>query len=200
MTLKNTHPISLEIIRKEHEHLSAVIQSMLYFVRSIKNGNANQDFKIFRSMLYYITEYPERVHHPKEDEILFAKIKERTHELDNDLDYLSEQHRNGELLVHRLNDALLRYEFGGLDSFNHFHALVEQYGHFYFAHMRIEEERIFPVAKLVLNDADWKVVNASFIQNQNELDKTGQRYSYEQLYAQICSFTTTAKEETVAKK
>jgi hemerythrin-like domain-containing protein len=199
MTLRNTHPISLEIIQKEHEHLSAVIQSMLYFVRSIKNGSVNEDLKIFRTMLYYITEYPERVHHPKEDEILFAKIKERTHQLDNELDSLSEQHSNGEMLVHRLQDALLRFEFGGSDSFQHFHALVEQYAHFYFAHMRVEEERIFPIAKLVLNDADWKAVDASFIQNQNEMDKTGQRYSYEQLFAQICSFTPTVAQETITK-
>jgi hemerythrin-like domain-containing protein len=189
MTLKNTHHIALDIIQKEHEHLSIVIQGMLYFVRSIKTGNADQDLKIFRAMLYYITEYPERVHHPKEDQILFTKIKERTHQLDNELDALSEQHGNGELLVHRLNNALLRYEFGGIESFHQLHALVEQYAHFYFAHMRAEEERILPVARLVLNDADWKVVDASFIENQKMMDETGERYNYDQLFAQIRSFT-----------
>lgn len=193
MTPRNNHHISLEIIQKEHEHLSIVIQAMLSFVRSIKGGNENQDLKIFRTMLYYITEYPERIHHPKEDQILFAKIKERTHQLDNELDALSEQHSNGELLVHRLHDALLRYEFGGMEAFQHFHALVEQYAHFYYAHMRTEEERILPIAKLILNDADWKVVDASFIKNQEMMDETGQRYNYEQLFAQISSFTPVLK-------
>ncbi len=200
MTLRNTHHISLDIIQKEHEHLSVAIQGMLYFVRSIRNGNDNQDLKIFRTMLYYITEFPERVHHPKEDQILFAKIKERTHQLDNELDALSEQHSNGEILVHRLHDALLRYEFGGMDAFHHFHTLVEQYAHFYFAHMRTEEERILPVAKLVLNDADWKVVDASFIKNQKMMDETGERYNYEQLFSQINSFTPVLKEQAEAAK
>jgi hemerythrin-like domain-containing protein len=200
MTPRNTHHISLEIIQKEHEHFSVVIQGMLYFVRSIKNGNDDQDLKIFRTMLYYITEYPERVHHPKEDGILFAKIKERTHQLDNELDALSEQHNNGELLVHRLNDALLRYEFGGMECFHHFHTLVEQYAHFYYAHMRVEEERILPVAKLVLNDADWKIVNANFIENQKMMDEAGKRYNYEQLFAQISGFTPLLKEETEVRK
>ncbi|MES2049791.1 MAG: hemerythrin domain-containing protein [Pseudomonadota bacterium] len=200
MTPRNTHHISLEIIQKEHEHLSIAIQGMLYFVRSIKDGNQSQDLKIFRTMLYYITEYPERVHHPKEDQILFAKIKERTHQLDNELDALSEQHSNGELLVHRLHDALLRYEFGGMDAFHHFHTLVEQYAHFYFAHMRTEEERILPIAKLILNDADWRVVDASFIKNQEMMDETGQRYNYEQLFAQISSFTPVLKDGTGVKR
>jgi hemerythrin-like domain-containing protein len=200
MTPRNNHHISLDIIQKEHEHLSVAIQGMLYFVRSIKNGNDTQDLKIFRTMLYYITEYPERVHHPKEDQILFAKIKERTHQLDNELDALSEQHSNGELLVHHLHDALLRFEFGGAEAFHHFQALVEQYAHFYYAHMRAEEERILPVAKLVLNDADWKVVDASFIKNQEIMDESGERYNYDQMFAQICSFTPVLNDATDSKK
>ena len=87
-----------------------------------------------------------------------------------------------------------------MDSFHHFHSLVEQYAHLYFAHMRAEEERIFPVAKLVLNDADWRVIDASFIQNQKEMNETGQRYSYDQLFAEISRFTPTLNEEIVAKK
>ncbi|MDO8178305.1 MAG: hemerythrin domain-containing protein [Undibacterium sp.] len=187
MSVRNIHPIALDIIQKEHEHLSAVLQGMLHFVREIQSGNDRQDLKLLRAMLYYINEYPERVHHPKEDQILFAKIKERTHQLDNELDAVSEQHGKGELLAHRLQDALLRYEFGGQEAFAHLHTLVEQYAHFYFAHMRAEEERILPVAKQVLNDADWKVVDAAFVENQNNLDKTGQRYKYDLLFAQICS-------------
>ena len=72
MALRNIHPIYLEIIQKEHQHLSVTIQSMLYFVRLIKIGNGNQDLKIFRSMLYYISQFSERVRHPKEEQILFS--------------------------------------------------------------------------------------------------------------------------------
>lgn len=187
MSVRNIHPIALDIIQREHEHLSAVLQCMLHFVRAIQKGNERQDLKLLRAMLYYITEYPERVHHPKEDQILFAQIKERTHQLDSELDAVSEQHSKGELLVHRLQDALLRYEFNGQEAFVHLHTLVEQYAHFYFAHMRTEEERILPVARQVLNDADWKIVDAAFVENQHNMDKTGQRYKYELLFTQITS-------------
>ncbi len=187
MSVRNIHPIALDIIQREHEHLSAVLQCMLHFVRAIQKGNERQDLKLLRAMLYYITEYPERVHHPKEDQILFAQIKERTHQLDSELDAVSEQHSKGELLVHRLQDALLRYEFNGPEAFVHLHTLVEQYAHFYFAHMRTEEERILPVARQVLNDADWKIVDAAFVENQHNMDKTGQRYKYELLFTQITS-------------
>ena len=187
MSIRNTHPIALDVIQKEHEHLSIVLQGMLHFVRAIHSGAASPDLKLFRAMLYYIIEYPERVHHHKEDQILFAKIKERTHQLDSELDALSEQHSKGELLAHRLQDALLRYEFEGAEAFAHLHALVEQYAHFYFAHMRAEEERIIPVAKQVLNDADWRIVDAAFFENQQRLDQAGQRYKYDLLFETICS-------------
>ncbi|MBI3284404.1 MAG: hemerythrin domain-containing protein [Burkholderiales bacterium] len=189
MSVRIIHPVSLSIIHEEHEHLSAVIQSMLYFVRAIESGGKTPELRMFRAMLYYITEYPERVHHPKEDQYLFAKIKERTHQLDAELDALSDQHRHGELLVHRLQDALLRFEFGGPAAFPHFRDLVEQYAHFYYAHMRSEEERIMPVAKQILNDQDWKEVDAAFLENRKMLDEAGERYRYDELFSLIAAIT-----------
>ena len=161
---------------------------MLYFVRLIKIGNGNQDLKIFRSMLYYISQFSERVRHPKEEQILFSKIKERTHQIDGEIDALTKLHSKGEFLKLRLHEALVSYKFGGMDSFQHFYTLVEQYAHFYFTHMRAEEERIIPVAKLVLNETDWKEVDASFIQNQKGMDDIGLRYNYEQLFTEISTF------------
>lgn len=185
MSVRNIHPVSLSIIRDEHEHLSSVIQGMLYFVRATEIGGKAPDLRVFRAMLYYITEYPERVHHPKEDKYLFAKIKERTHQLDTELDALIDQHSRGELMVHRLMDALLRYEFGGAAAFAHFRDLVEQYAHFYYAHMRTEEERIIPVAKQVLNDNDWKDIDAAFLENRKMMDDAGERYRYEEVFSLI---------------
>lgn len=185
MSIRNIHPLSLSIIHDEHEHLSAVIQGMLYFVRSIEAGGKAPDLKVFRAMLYYIAEYPERIHHPKEDQFLFAKIKERTHQLDAELDALIDQHSHGEALAHRLQDALLHYEFGGPKAFPRFRDLVEQYAQFYYAHMSKEEEVIMPVSKQVLNDADWKEIDAAFLENRTMLDDAGERYRYDELFSLI---------------
>ncbi|MFZ6656042.1 hemerythrin domain-containing protein [Undibacterium sp. TJN19] len=187
--MRTTYPVSLNIIRDEHEHLSAVIQGMRYFVQQIDNGGKAPDLKVFRAMLYYIMAYPEKVHHPKEDKYLFAKIKERTHQLDAELDALSEQHMQGELLVHRLQTALLDYEFAGTAAFPHFRELVEQYVMFYFKHMRKEEEEIIPVARQVLNNMDWKEVDAAFMQNRQKLDEAGERCKYEDLFSTIVNIS-----------
>ena len=185
MIVRSINPIALTIIHEEHEHLAAVIESMLAFVAAIQKSGETPDLKVLRAMLYYICVYPERIHHPKEEQYLFAKIKERTHQLDNELDALSEQHSKGEHLAHRLQDALLHFEFGGMEEFAHFQQQVEQYAHFYFAHMRSEEERIIPVARQVLNESDWKIVDAAFLENRKMLDDAGLRYRHEELFSQI---------------
>ncbi len=189
MSVRNPYPASLSFMHDEHEYLSSVLQGMSYFVRKIESGGVPPDLKVFRAMLYYIMEYPEKVHHPKEDQYLFAKIKERTHQLDSELEALSVQHSKGELLAHQLFHALLDYEFGGKTAFSRFRDLVEQYAHFYFAHMRAEEERVIPVARLVLNDKDWKEVDAAFLENRTMLDDAGERYRYEELFSLIVNIT-----------
>lgn len=185
MSARTIYPISLSIIHEEHLHLAAVIQGMQYFVRAIDDGAIAPDLKVFRAMLFYISEYPERVHHPKEEKFLFAKIRDRTHQLDQDLDKLSEQHAQGEFLLHRLQHALLRYEFFGATEFIAFRDKALQYCQFYYEHMRTEETLIMPVARQVLNDQDWREVDTAFLENRAELDQEGERYRYEQLFSLI---------------
>src|SRR5215217_3231278 len=89
------HP-ALRIVREEHARLAAVVHGMRYLVRIIVEKAAQPDLKVFRAMLLYISEYPERLHHPKEDRLLFAPLRALTHEHDATLAELEAQHANGE--------------------------------------------------------------------------------------------------------
>src|SRR5437867_2206188 len=127
---------AVRLILDEHKQLSAVIQGMLCFVRLIDKGEKAPGLMVFRAMLYYIREYPEQVHHPKEDQYLFARLRDRTSELDETLAELESQHTQGEALVRELEHALTRYELEGSSAFLAFRDLVEKYAKFYFSHMR----------------------------------------------------------------
>lgn len=187
MAARHFHPVSIDIIQDEHKRLSLVIRNMLSFVQSAADCHDVPDPKVFRAMLYYISEFPDKVHHPKEDQFLFAKIKDRTHQMDATLDALTEQHGKGEFLVRQLQEALLRFEFGGQAEFARFRDLVEQYAKFYFSHMRTEEEMVIPVARQVLNIMDWQEVDAAFLENRHQLDDAGERYRFDQLFTLIMS-------------
>ena len=182
------HP-ALRIVREEHERLAAVVHGMRYLVRAIGKKAVQPDLKVFRAMLLYISEYPERLHHPKEDALLFAPLRERTHAHDATLADLEAQHANGEAMVRKLEHLLLRYEFGGEHEFAPFAAQVEFYADFYFRHMRTEEEVIFPALREHLSASDWENANRAFATNEDPLAGTDLKADFERLFTVIVSIT-----------
>ena len=65
---------SLEIIRDEHSSLAAMLQSMRLMVDRGPQNDPRNFFDVLRAMLFYIDEFPERLHHPKETELLFPRV------------------------------------------------------------------------------------------------------------------------------
>jgi hemerythrin-like domain-containing protein len=70
------HP-TLSIIRDEHSALSAVLRSISLFLSEHHRRGTLPDFAVLRAMLFYIDEFPERLHHTKESRLLFPKLRDR---------------------------------------------------------------------------------------------------------------------------
>ena len=66
------------IIRDEHRVLTAVLRSLQHLAREGARGDAELDHELFTVMLDYIDTFPNRFHHPKEDEHLFKALRRRT--------------------------------------------------------------------------------------------------------------------------
>ena len=64
------HP-TVQIIRTEHSTLSAVLRSIGLLLTESRRHGIEPDFKVLRAMLFYIDEFPEKVHHTKESALLF---------------------------------------------------------------------------------------------------------------------------------
>jgi hemerythrin-like domain-containing protein len=161
--------VAIRVIQEDHDRLSAVIHGMQYLAREIAKGGKGPDPKVFRAMLLYISDYPEKVHHPKEDLFLFARLRARTGDVDAAIGELEAQHGEGEALVHGLEHALTRYEFDAKGAAGPFLDLVERYAKFYFDHMRLEEEVILPAANKYLTPEDWAVLDHEFSLNKDPL-------------------------------
>ena len=82
---------AVQVILAEHEQLTTVIGGMLRFVDMRDPGGKPPGLMVFRTMLYYIREYPEKVHHPEEDRYLFTRLSARTDELDETIEELELQ-------------------------------------------------------------------------------------------------------------
>ena len=177
--------IAIRVIEDEHDRLSAVIRGMQHFVRAISKGKKAPDPKVFRAMLKYISEYPHKVHHPKEDQYLFARLRERTDQLNQTLDELESQHLQGESQTLALEQALTRYELEGVAAFQPFFDLVETYAEFYSHHMELEEDVVLPAAIKFLKPDDWAVIDAQFAANADPLAGSAYKESLDKLFSLI---------------
>ncbi|WP_096475618.1 hemerythrin domain-containing protein [Burkholderia stabilis] len=161
---------AIAVILREHERLSAVIEGMQRFAHLLAAGKPVPGLMVFRAMLFYIREYPEQVHHPKEKHYLFAPLREATSEFDSVLDELESQHARGDGMLTDLDHALTRYELKGAPALPALVALVDAYAEFYSAHRRMEEMLILPAARVQLNDEDWAELDIAFGANRDPFD------------------------------
>lgn len=178
---------AIRVIQQEHDLLSAIIRGMEYFVQIIDEGGKAPDAKVFRAMLLYISDYPDRVHHPKEDNYLFARLHQRTDKVDDVLSHLESEHQRGDQMVFELQHALARLEFHGMKTFPDFRALVQRYAQFYNGHMRLEEDVVLPAALQFLTAADWDDINAAFQANDNPLAGTDDKEDLQKLFSLIAN-------------
>lgn len=177
---------SLQIIRDEHSSLAAMLRSMLMMVERGPEDNPEQFFDVLRAMLFYIDEFPERLHHPKESDLLFPRVVRAAPSVMPVVERLERDHINGEKSVREMQHSLLAWELLGEPRRPTFTEQCKQYVSFYLEHMRLEETVILPEAEKVLSDADWKELDAAFEENCDPL--TGKYQpdpAYDRLFTRI---------------
>ena len=176
---------SVQTIIHEHQQLSTVVNGMTRFVDSLGTSAHAPGPMVLRAMLYYIREYPEQVHHPKEDKYLFMRLRLRTNELDDVIDELEAQHVQGEARVQNLERALARYEVAGDSEVPALRKMVEEYAAFYGNHRRLEEEVVLPAALRCLTTADWIELDETFGANRDPFDSSELEGDLDHLYSMI---------------
>jgi hemerythrin-like domain-containing protein len=177
------------ILREEHRSLAAVVHAMQFLVREIRDKGRTPDFRLLHAMLYYIREYPERLHHPKEDRYLFAALKRRTHEADAAIADLEREHAHGESLLNQLTVALSVFEAGAQGGLERFAQEADRFADFYWNHMQKEEDQVLPVADRVLADEDWRDIHAAFAANQDPNFSADAQDEFRRLFSRIVNLT-----------
>ncbi len=175
---------SLRIIREEHTALAAMLRSMVMMIERGPGNAPEQYFDVVKAMLFYIDEFPERLHHPKESELLFPRVASRVPEVRQALERLESDHANSEKAVRELQHLLLAWEMLGESRRAAFETAAKKYLAAYMDHMQLEESAILPAAQRVLEDADWDELDAAFSQNCDPL--TG-KYPRDPLYDKLFS-------------
>ena len=179
-------PQSIHIIRDEHATLSAMLRSLGMMLDLGPAKDPQNYFDVVGAMLFYIDEIPERLHHPKESELLFPTVAQRAPETAELIARLDRDHEQGESTVRELQHLLMAWELLGETRRAAFEVAARRYLGFYLEHMRQEETVVLPAALRVLSPDDWTAIDAAFASNTDPLNgKIPRDPVYDTLFTRI---------------
>ncbi len=180
---------ALTVINEEHRALAAMLRTMSMMLAQARREGTMPDFDVLRAMLFYVDEFPERLHHTKESQLLFPKVRARCPELGPVLDRLDGDHGRGEAAIRELEHAVLAFELMGEARRSAFETAVERYIESYLKHMSVEESEILPAARAHLTEGDWNELDAAFAANRDPLTGHSVEKTYETLFRKILTTT-----------
>lgn len=171
--MDNPAATAIAIIKDEHRSLAAVVKGMQARVAAVRAGAEALDVHLLRAMLDYIEVLPDRVHHPKEDEVLFRILRRRSGEAARVLDELEAEHvqsrdqreamRNA---LDSLDDAAAPGAGPAAGALAALGRRLDAYADFLWNHMRREEDIVLPMAQRSLSEQDWRAVAEAFEANR----------------------------------
>ena len=184
---------ALTIIRNEHAALSAMLRTLIMLLEQHRRQHTLPPFDILRAMLFYVDEFPERLHHTKESDLLFPKLRARSLQAREVLDRLDRDHARGERSIRDLEHSLLGFEMmAGTSQLearrSRFEDAARAYAEFYLDHMRIEESVVLPLAEKVLSADDWTEIDAAFESNRDPLTGHTPDEAYAPLFSRIVAW------------
>lgn len=158
-----------QVILDEHRSMSAVLSGMKELARMAQAARKRPDFEVLRAMVYYVDAFPERMHHPKENDLLFGALELRCAKARPLLAGLRAEHVVGAKMIRDLERALLAYDQSWPAGGDRFAAEVDRYAQFHWDHMRREEREVLPLADAFLTAEDWTELDAGFANNQDPI-------------------------------
>ena len=178
---------ALAIILDEHRAIAAVLQGLRYLVDEAGAGRMAPDFDLIDAMLRYIEDFPDRLHHPKEDECLFPAVLARRPDLRPVVEDLEREHAEGRRATDTLKRALALFRNEGGAGQPAFAAALEQYIDFHWRHMAKEEQQIMPAAEEALTPDDWASIDAAFGANADPLSGVDAAREMRELFRRIAN-------------
>jgi hemerythrin-like domain-containing protein len=176
---------ALTVMGEEHEAIAAMLRSVSMLVAQSGRDKKLPDFGLLRAMLFYLDEFPERLHPAKETRLLFPKVRQRCPQLCAVLDRLDADHARGETAIRALERTLVAFEILGESRRDAFEQAMQRYVGAYLHHMAVEETQVLPSARECLTEADWAELDAAFAANRDPLTGHPASDEYRALFSKI---------------
>jgi branched-chain amino acid transport system ATP-binding protein len=181
---------ALDIIQAEHRGLWRLTTAMDALARELERpAERAASAAVIASMLDYVDSYIDTVHHPKEDDHLFAALQRHPHDVAEVIDRLQREHREGPVLRDAVR-ALARQAAAtpGADPAPLMRGVADFTAHLR-NHIRTEEMHVLPAARQRLTADEWAAIDAAFLDNDDPLFGQRTRAEFDALRARIVALT-----------
>jgi hemerythrin-like domain-containing protein len=178
-------PMNKTLAQWHADHVNfARLLNLLEAQLDLFHAGRQPEYPLMLDIMYYMTHYPDALHHPKED-LVFALIRERAQNAAPQIDVLSAQHgllkERGEELKRHFDDIVN----GSIEPREGVEASAREYLNHFRRHMRIEETEVLPLASELLDDGDWSRIDAAIAHFEDPLFGSRTEERYAELRAQI---------------
>ena len=176
--------VAIAIIRVEHRALEAVLHTLQALLNKVAAGYGTVEFGLLSAVLYYIDDFQERCHHPKEEEYLFKSLRAATSEFNDLLDSLQAAHLNSAHALSRLHRDLVHYQGGARNGLEVLQGDVDHYVASMHDHIRVEED-LLERSRDVIGEANWARIAAAFNENDDPLFGNNRSSEFGRLYQRM---------------
>jgi branched-chain amino acid transport system ATP-binding protein len=182
-------PKAIDLIRREHRDIALVVQCLATVLREVREGKLVADPALFEAIVDYMQNFPDRFHHPKEEDYLFKALRKRDPAAAPLLDQLGTQHHDGERSAADLRWKLEALKKDPDKGFAAFDQAASAYVEAQKRHMALEEREVLPLAEKVLTAADWQVIGDAFSDNDDPIFGHDPQAYYDRLFSRIVALT-----------
>ena len=182
------------LLRLEHGNMARLLDWVEDQIRILESGST-ADNNLLNQALYYLQNYPDQCHHPKEDLVLETMARRSPEAAAEIGDLAGEHNRIADLTVQAVM-ALNRAEGNDL----HLQEALRELSTEYRRHMQKEETMFFPRALEVLDRSDWASIDFDLFDRDDPLFDHSQEQRFRELREGISRYVGNRPEITSARQ
>ena len=148
----------IEQLRRDHRNMRQLLDII---EREMKSYHDDEfpDFDLLRMIAEYTVNYPELVHHPKEN-LIYQRLVSRDRTLQTTVGDLIDEHKRLAEMTQRLAATIARVASDEQLPRDWLDSLVETYLSVIRHHIIMEEEKLYPRALALLTQQEWAEIDA----------------------------------------
>lgn len=175
------------VIHLDHVNFDKVLNVLQETVKALVTGEGRDRQKedLLYSIIYYIRMYPDRVHHPKEEECLFPILLKKCPDVLDLIEKLKGQHAEGAGRIRELTEALNAFSASPDNARDRLMNAASAFVTFQRDHIGLEERELLPKAVEVLSSEDWNHIEKAFRSNVDPVFGENVETGFQSLFNRI---------------